>query len=50
VHDRIDLMHNVVYEETLLWDYMHLLNGSMKSYVHNMQLFKTKYFFKINAI
>jgi len=36
VHDRIGLMRNVVYEEALLWSYMHLLNGSTRCYVHNM--------------
>jgi hypothetical protein len=27
VHGRIGLMCNVVYEETLLWSYMHLLRS-----------------------
>jgi hypothetical protein len=27
---------NVVYEEALLWSYMHLLNGSTKSYIHDV--------------
>ncbi len=36
VHGRIGLMRNVVYEEALLWSCMHLLNGSTRSYVHNV--------------
>jgi hypothetical protein len=40
MHGRIGLMRNVVYKEALLWSFMHLLNGSMRSYIHDVQLFK----------
>jgi hypothetical protein len=29
---------------------MHLLNGSAKNYIHDVQLFKTKCFFEINMV
>jgi ATP-dependent DNA helicase PIF1 len=35
MHGLIGLTCNVVYEETFLWGYMHLLNGSAKSYIHD---------------
>jgi len=50
VHGRIGLMCNVVYEETLLWGCMHILNGSTRNYIHNVQLFKIECFFEINMI
>jgi hypothetical protein len=50
VHGRSGLMRNVVYEEALLWGCMHILNGSARSYVHDVQLFKTECFFEINMI
>jgi hypothetical protein len=40
MHGRIGLMRNVVYEEALLWGYMHFLNGSARSYIHDVQLFE----------
>jgi hypothetical protein len=36
--------------EPLLWSCMHLLNGSVRSYIHDVQLFKTECFFEINTI
>jgi hypothetical protein len=36
VHGRSGLMRNVVYKEAFLWGCMHLLNGSAKSYVHDV--------------
>jgi hypothetical protein len=50
VHGRIGLMCNVVYEEAFLSSCMHFLNGSARSYIHNMQLFKTECFFEINTV
>ncbi len=50
MHGQISLMHNVVYEEALLRRCMHLLNGSVRSYVHVVQLFKTECFFEINTV
>jgi hypothetical protein len=50
MHGRSGLMRNVVYEEALLWGCMHLLNGSARSYVHDVQLFKIECFFEINMI
>jgi hypothetical protein len=50
VHGRIGFMRNVVYEETLLSGCMHLLNGSVRSYIHNVQLFKIECLFEINTV
>jgi hypothetical protein len=50
VHGRISLMRNVVYKEAFLWGCMHLLNGSMRSYIHNVYLFKKECFFEINTV
>jgi hypothetical protein len=36
MHGRIGLMCNVVYEEALLWSCMHLLKGSVRSYIHDV--------------
>ncbi len=40
----------IVTEKTLLLGCMHLLNGSARSYIHDMQLFKTECFFEINMV